>query len=768
MMRMARRELAALTALAVFATNHPVAAQQQPPSALVLNLPNASLAEVIDLLARQLKINYILDPRVKGAITVHTYGEVRPTEVQGLLETILRVNGYTMVKVGDLHRIVPATDANRLPISPQTIERKDVPDNEGPVLNLVFLKFANAAEISKLMAEFMGEGHKIVVYEPANLLLLLDNARNMRRTLELISLFDSETLAGQRVRLYETKATRPSELARELDRVILTLGLAQKNASVQFLPVDRINTLVAFAPNPGAFDEIEKWISRLDVEAKPPVGGMENYVIRVKYGRAESLAMAVTLLYLSQNLNPSDTFTYMYLLQMLSSMQTQPGQGQGGQAGGVAGQAGGFGNPAMGGGMGLMGLMFPGMMGGGMMGSGMMGGGMFGGGMFGGYPGGYGAAGMAGGVPGTAGQIRPGDATGQYLGAAGYGPMGGVAQMKIPRVIPNPFDNSLLIQATPQEYQQIEKLLRQIDVPPRQVLIEAKIYEVSLSDAFSSGVQAFLQKRGSNLQGRDLLGQITGTGVNLSAGWLVQSSRELMVFLQAQEEIRRTRVLSAPSVIATDNLPASINVGTEVPVLTAQLATGVQTGGTTQFANTIQNRSAGVSLNITARVQPSGVVTLILNQDISSAIAPSANAFIQSPSFQTRKVNTQVTVQDGDTIAIGGIIQENNLNSNAGVPLLAKVPVLGSLLGAKSVTKSRTELVIFLTPRVIYDTAEISEASEELRGRFKRLEKMIRQSPPMTVPPREPKGDSVTEEPAQPEPAKLESGERKAQPAEKP
>jgi cyclopropane fatty-acyl-phospholipid synthase-like methyltransferase len=106
------------------------------------------------------------------------------------------------------------------------------------------------------------------------------------------------------------KNSRPSELARELDRVMMTIGLAQKNSSVQFLPIDRLNTLVAFAPNPGAFDQLDHWIQRLDVEAKPPVGGTENYVFRVKYGRAEGLAMAVTLLYLSQNLNPNDTMTY--------------------------------------------------------------------------------------------------------------------------------------------------------------------------------------------------------------------------------------------------------------------------------------------------------------------------------------------------------------------------------------------------------------------------------------------------------------------------
>ncbi len=726
--------LAAQQPPATTTTPQPAPAAAQGPS-LVLNLPNASLAEVIDTLARQLKINYILDPRVKGTITVQTYGEIKAADVRGLLETILRVNGYSMVQVGELYRIIPAAEANKLPVPVRNLQAKDLPDDEMLVLNLVFLKYASAAEIAKLTEQFLGEGAKQVVYEPANLLLLLDNARNMRRTMELISLFDSDTLVGQRIRLYEMKNVRPSEMARELDRVVSTLGLSQK-AAVQFLPIERLNTLVIFAPNPGAFEQIEKWVEKLDVEPKAPVGGTDNYVFRVKYGRAESLAMAVTLLYLSQNLNPSDTLTYMWLLNMLNMVSVQ----QTAQASAVPGQAGQAGFNQFGGGMGMgmMGMM-PGMMG--MM-PGMMG--MGGMGMMGMMPGMMGMGGMgqnfaygnpvqagvAGAAPSPGGAAAGSAAAGQagtYLGAGGgYGMGMGMPQVKVPRLIPNPWDNSLLIQATPQEYTQIEKLLRQIDVPPRQVLIEAKIYEVILSDAFSSGIQAFLQRRGTATQGLDPLGAATANGINLTAGFLVGQARELFATLNASEEIRRTKVLSAPSVVATDNIPASINVGTDVPVLTSAGAVGgVQSGGTSVFANTIQNRNAGVTLTITARVQPSGIVTMIVNQEVSSAVAPSARDAIQSPSFQRRNVQTQITVQDGDMVAIGGIIQENNLNTNSGLPGLVKIPILGSLLGGKSVTKQRTELVIFLTPRVIYDTNQVREATEEIKQNMKRISRML-------------------------------------------
>jgi general secretion pathway protein D len=117
---------------------------------------------------------------------------------------------------------------------------------------------------------------------------------------------------------------------------------------------------------------------------------------------------------------------------------------------------------------------------------------------------------------------------------------------------------------------------------------------------------------------------------------------------------------------------------------------------------------------------------MVINQEVSQPIAPSAGSAIQSPSFSRRNVQTQLTVQDGDTIAIGGIIQENDLNSTTGIPGLVRIPILGGLFGGKSITKTRTELVIFLTPRVVYDTPEMKEATEEMKARFRQLTRLMK------------------------------------------
>jgi general secretion pathway protein D len=723
---------------------------------LVLNLPGASLTEVIDTLARVLKINYILDPRVKGNVTIHTYGEIRSTDVRGLLDTILRINGFAMIQVGDIFRIVPTGEVARLPMKPQTnAESRDLPDEEGMILNLVFLKYATAGEMKNILTPFIGEGGNLSVYEPANLLLLLDNGRNMKRTMDLVSLFDSDTLANQRIRLYELSNGRPTDLARELETIFKGLSLGSKSGGVQFLPVDRLNTLIAVAPNPGIFPEVEKWVEKLDIPVKAPVGGVDNFVYRVKYGRADSMALAVTMLYASQQDNPIAMMTTLSMMMMfigltaqLSQFTNNPqgGNGGGGGMGGGAGTGqfgqGGFGMGGMGmGGFG-MGGMFPGMFGMGGMGMGGFGmggmgmGGMGMGGMFPGMGGTQPNLGAFGGstAAGTPGTGRPGDATGTYVGQQAASP---IASTRVPKIIPNPFDNTLLIQSTQQEYEQISRLLNKLDIAPRQVLIEARIYEISLTGAFSAGVQAFLQRRGTttggNLGGgsgsaaqRILLGQSTGAGLNLTAGLLVGQSRELLGFLSTQEDQRRVRVINAPQIIATDNIAASINVGQQVPTLASQAVSSIQQAGTSLFTNQVSSRSAGVNLNITARVLASGIVTLIINQEVSSPVPPAASSSIQSPSFSQRNVNTQVTLQDGDTIAIGGIITESDTFSTSGIPGLHKIPVVGNVFGSRAKSRERTELVIFMTPRVIYDTPEISEASDEIRGRFKRLNKLMK------------------------------------------
>ena len=705
----------------------PTTAQQEPAPVVYggLSLNNASLTEVIDLLARQLKINYILDPRVKGGVILNTYGETKDIDTRSLLETILRINGYGMVKQGELYRIVLLTEISHLPIPPETkTDPNSIADDDQTMLNLVFLKFVTADELTNVLKPFIGENASIYTYGPANLLFILDSRRNMRRVMELVALFDSDQLANQRVRVFEAKNGRPSDLAKELETIVKSISLSDKSAPIKFLPIDRINTLIAVAPNPGAFAEVETWLAKLDTPVKVGAGGVSNYVYRVRYGDATSISCSITALY-SQ---------FLLGFNNPGSIQACIGMSNIGNGTGPAGT-------------------FPGALGGG--GAGMYNPGMYGGGgayganpyaanpyanPYGGggypypYPGAYPAAAYqpplignpaATGAPGTAaspttpvaGAPAGTDLTGAYLGNAAYG----FLPPRVPRVVANPLNNTLLIQATPQEYQNIEQLLKDLDVPPRQVLIEAKIYSVDLTHAFGSDVQAKLQAL-SGTTARSFLGNFAGDTTNLTASVLVGKSRELLGIVQLQESESRAKVLSAPAVVATDSIPASITVGSTVPTLAGQTASGI-TGAVT---NSISNANTGIGLSIVARVTPSGIVTMVINQNVSDP-EQTTTSNIQSPSFATKTVSTQVTVQDGDTIAIGGMISESTTATSAGVPVLNRIPVLGALFGTRGYSKERTELIIFLTPHVIYDSNQMLDATDELKARIKVLRKDVRE-----------------------------------------
>lgn len=676
-----------------------------------LSLQNVSLLEVVDFLARQLKINYVVEKGVSGAVTLNTYGEIRDIDPRALLDTILRINGAAMVQTGNIYRIVPLAELAHMPLAPQ-VDARDIPEDDRPMLNLVFLKYANVEELAKLVGEFLGPQGKAWAYPPANLLLVLDSRRSMARTMEMIALFDSDVLAKQRVKLFEVKHSRPSDLAKELEGLLKSMSLSKELSSVKFVPVDRINTLIAVAPNPGVFEQIQTWIERLDVKVKSAAGKIDTYVYRVKYGKAPLLAQSIMML-----------FMQMYPGYGGYGLGMYPGMGGYGMGGYGMGMAG----------MGFAGLGAPGY-GMGMMPQAGMGMGAFGGaGAMGG-----GAAAQAAGAAAQTGTAQRApmqaagtqmDMTGAYLGMYGMGMYG----PQSPRVVPNLSDNSLLILATPEDYESVMRLLRELDIPPRQVLIEARIFEVQLTGALSWGIDWYLQNRGNAPpQGfgdarnpRSLRGNFTGSSMNLSTGWLLRQSKELFAALSTSELATKTRVISTPSVIATDSIPASINVGVEVPMLTAQAVTGVQQGGSSLFANTITNRKTGVNLSLTAHVNPSGVVTLEINQEVSAPGPPPVGG-IQSPSFSNRSVTTQVTVQDGDMIAIGGIISENDSQSSGGIPFLHRIPVLGAAFGNKSYSRERTELVVFITPRVIYDTNQITDASDELVQQMRRLQKLIR------------------------------------------
>jgi general secretion pathway protein D len=195
-----------------------------------------------------------------------------------------------------------------------------------------------------------------------------------------------------------------------------------------------------------------------------------------------------------------------------------------------------------------------------------------------------------------------------------------------------------------------------------------------------------------------------------------------MAFLSASENRSRVKTLSAPTLLATDSTEARIQVGASVPVLTSQgLAQGGQIAGNSLFTSTVNNQDTGIILTVTPRITSTGLVSLTISQDITNEVPASSGSGIQSPSFTKRSVNTHAVAQDGQTIALAGLISYTNTKTTNRIPLLGDIPWLGVLFGSTSYNTTETELIVLLTPRIISTLPAAQDATRELRDKLKDL-----------------------------------------------
>jgi general secretion pathway protein D len=328
------------------------------------------------------------------------------------------------------------------------------------------------------------------------------------------------------------------------------------------------------------------------------------------------------------------------------------------------------------------------------------------------------------------------------------------------RVIADKDTNSLLILATPADYDTIENALRQLDVVPRQVLVEVMLAEVTLSDNLSLGLNYFLHTRNNtngflqtgNLgtSGGDATTGISGVpspsspvpGINGGLQLINFAGTDVRAVLNALGSDGKAKVLASPQIMVLDNQKAQIKVGDRISVQT-QTQTGVTTG--TGVLNSFQYLETGVLLAVTPRINSGGLVTLEVNQEVSvpdtTVATTPANP---NPNVNSRSAQTTVVVASGDSIVLGGLIREDNNTGSQGIPLLSKIPVLGVLFGTQSLIKKRTELVLIITPRIISDSVQAREATMELRKKLPALEGMLprpRDLPPLppSSPPPAPK-----------------------------
>lgn len=312
------------------------------------------------------------------------------------------------------------------------------------------------------------------------------------------------------------------------------------------------------------------------------------------------------------------------------------------------------------------------------------------------------------------------------------------------RVIADKETNSLLIMASPADYEVVESAIRKLDVVRRQVLVEVMLAEVTLSDDLSFGLDYFIRTRNNTTGAVRALGALPAardaTTVAPFAGGLqlvnlTGAGGTVRAVLQALGEDGRSQVIASPQIMVLDNEKAEIKVGDRISVQTSQQS-GVSTG--TGVISSFQYLETGVLLAVTPRINSGGMVTLEINQEVSQPSSTAGNG--GNPDVSTRNAKTSVQVASGESIVLAGLIRENNARDTSGIPLLSKIPILGAAFGRQSISRNRTELVMLVTPRIVNDVAQAREATEELRKKLPSLEGLLpkRSTQPLPEPPAEP------------------------------
>ena len=325
------------------------------------------------------------------------------------------------------------------------------------------------------------------------------------------------------------------------------------------------------------------------------------------------------------------------------------------------------------------------------------------------------------------------EAGGRKRGGRSKEPAVSVVSTENLKIIADESTNSLVILARTQDYKMIETALKNLDVVGLQVLIEARVIEVTLNDSLSYGVEWFFnnkvndERRGRaslDLGGPANLLALAGGPAAFSYA-IFDSDNDIRVLLRTLAAESKLKVLSSPSLMVLDNQSATIEVVDEVSVTTQQNIPIEQNQDNTfnQLQST-EFKDVGVILEVTPRVNLGGRITLDLSQEVSevnTAVDPATQPG-GNPAFIRRRIESAVTVQSGETLVLGGLIKENKSSASSGIPFLKDMPVLGALFGTTSDTSERTELIVLLTPKAVRDEGEARAVTKEFRERLKQLE----------------------------------------------
>jgi general secretion pathway protein D len=557
--------------------------------------------------------NFVVDPRVKGKVTIISPSKISLDEAYQVFESVLEVHGFTTVRAGDIVKIVPSPDARSKNIETRLREEAANPQDK-VVTQLVPLKYADPEEIKRLFTPMISKSSVILAYQPTNMLIITDVQSNILRLLKILKAIDVPGI-GQEITVIPVAYADATKLVTLLSTVFKPTQRQPKGApekAVTLVADERTNVIVALANELDTL-RIKQLIAMIDKET--PRGKGKIHVYYCENATAEELAK---------------------VLQDVPTQQQEAAKGKGA-------------------------------------------------------------------APAIAGKVR---------------------------ITADKATNSLIIIADQEDYIVLEEVIKKLDIPRSMVFIESLIMEVDMNKSLDIGIdwQAFGQ---TSISGKETAigGQFTqrpigpdaltqgGLTVGLItepvtiAGLTVSNIAAIINAIKTDDDFR---ILSTPQVLTTDNEEARITVGENRPYQTR--STTDPSGGTFE---SFEYRDVGKILKITPHVTEGRLVRMtisleVTNIDLASTLTTSSTL----PVTQKRTVDTTVIVKDSQTVVIGGLIDESATNNQSSVPVLGDVPLLGWLFRNNSEKTQKTNLYIFLTPRVIKSPSEAQEIFENKKGQI--------------------------------------------------
>ncbi|WP_230403962.1 type II secretion system secretin GspD [Undibacterium curvum] len=649
---------AAALVAACFAVT-PVYAQNPAASTVDLNFVAADIEAVVKAIGHYTGMTFIIDPRVKGQINLVSEKSLTKEQAFKLLTSTLRLQGYSVVYADGFYKVVPEADAKLQPgpTSSTQGERAESVKGDQVATQVYRLNYESAANVVTILRPLISPNNTINANPGNNSVVITDYADNLKRLNKIIASLDVP--AAVDLDVIPVKHAIASDLAVMVTRLTENSAGAPDAGRTILMADSRTNSLLLRAPSVARANLVKSIVAKLDQPTTLP-GNVHVVYLR----NAEAVKLAATL----RSIVTGDTSAQPASSGLSNTGASTPGAGAGAQTGtgfslGNAGSNSGV---------------------------------------------------TGGGLPQSSGSNSA--ASGAAGGAAGY-------------IQADAATNTLIITASDAVYKNLRAVIDQLDARRAQVYVEALIVEVAADKADEFGVQWAALTGDSNSKyrvgggsvftkdGNNLLSLATSKTPSPSNGLTVGLFRQiggklgLGAVAHALQGMSGTNILSMPNLLTLDNEEAKMVVGKNVPFVTGQFTTSTSTGGSgVNPFQTIERKEIGLKLTVKPQISEGGTVKLAIYQE-SSSVDDAATTTAAGLITKLRSIATNVLVEDGEILALGGLIEDNASDTNEKVPLLGDLPLVGNLFKYQTAKRGKTNLMVFLRPIVVRNAEQSNSIS---------------------------------------------------------